>query len=54
MSLKIKLTSIILMSERRSAFDTCMLSLISTVGDSIGIWTGWFSNTIDNYDAQPG
>jgi methyl-accepting chemotaxis protein len=42
------------MAERRNTFNTCMESLIMSVGDITGIWTAWFPNTIDDYDARLG
>jgi len=42
------------MSGRRAMYDDVMHSLISTVDSIAGIWTAWFPNTIDDYDARLG
>jgi methyl-accepting chemotaxis protein len=42
------------MSGRRQMYDDVMRSLISTVDSILGIWTAWFPDTIDDYDAKLG
>jgi methyl-accepting chemotaxis protein len=42
------------MSGRRQMYDDVMHSLISTTDSILGIWTAWFPDTIDTYDARLG